>query len=115
VRIYRHSSKARIRHLPPVLRAELTEKTFWQGELELDSFWAWVQQWALLGIIVGQILYTSVSENLKEFGTLKAMGASDRVIYSVIVEQALWMAILGYLPGMFFFGVELGRMQLRAS
>jgi len=66
--------------------------------------------------IVGQILYTSVSENLKEFGTLKAMGASDRVIYSVIVEQALWMAILGYLPGMVLcFRGELGRMQLRAS
>jgi len=44
------------------------------------------------------------------------MGASDRVIYSVIVEQALWMAILGYLPGMVLaFMWELGRMQLRAS
>jgi putative ABC transport system permease protein len=28
------------------------------------------------------------------------MGASDWVIYSVIIEQALWMAVLGYLPGM---------------
>ena len=27
------------------------------------------------------------------------MGASDWVLYSVIVEQAVWMAILGYLPG----------------
>lgn len=51
-------------------------------------------------VIVGQILYSSVSDHLKEFGTLKAMGASDRVIYSVIVEQALWMAVLGYFPGM---------------
>ena len=52
------------------------------------------------GIIVGQILYASVSDRLKEFGTLKAMGASDFTIYSVILEQALWMAILGYLPSM---------------
>ncbi len=51
-------------------------------------------------IIVGQILYSSVSDHLKEFGTLKAMGASNWFIYSVIVEQALWMAILGYIPGM---------------
>ncbi|MDF5725860.1 MAG: ABC transporter permease [Rhizonema sp. PD37] len=50
-------------------------------------------------IIVGQILYSSVSDNLKEFGTLKAMGASDWVIYGVIVEQAMWMAVLGYVPG----------------
>lgn len=51
-------------------------------------------------IIVGQILYSSVSDHLKEFGTLKAMGASDWVIYGVIIEQALWMAILGYIPSM---------------
>ncbi|MBE9180952.1 ABC transporter permease [Oculatella sp. LEGE 06141] len=49
-------------------------------------------------VIVGQILYSSVSDNIKEFGTLKAMGASDWIIYRVIIEQALWMAILGYIP-----------------
>jgi putative ABC transport system permease protein len=51
-------------------------------------------------VIVGQILYSSVSDHLKEFGTLKAMGASDWVIYRVIVEQSLWMAVLGYIPSM---------------
>ncbi|MDY6940442.1 MAG: FtsX-like permease family protein [Cyanobacteriota bacterium] len=60
---------------------------------------------AVVGIVVGtivvaQILYSSVSDRIKEFGTLKAMGASDGVLYGVIVEQALWMAILGYIPGM---------------
>jgi putative ABC transport system permease protein len=50
-------------------------------------------------IVVGQILYSSVSDHLKEFGTLKAMGASNWVIYGVIIEQALWMAVLGYVPG----------------
>ncbi len=60
---------------------------------------------AIVGVIVGmvvvaQILYTSVSENLREFGTLKAMGASDWDIYSVILEQSLWMALLGYVPGL---------------
>jgi len=51
-------------------------------------------------VIVGQILYASVSDHLKEFGTLKAMGASDWLIYRIILEQALWMAVLGYVPGM---------------
>ena len=51
-------------------------------------------------VIVGQILYSSVSDHIKEFGTLKAMGASNRVIYGIILEQALWMAIIGYIPGM---------------
>ncbi len=60
---------------------------------------------AVVGVVVGivvvsQILYASVSDHLKEFGTLKAMGASDWFIYGVIIEQGLWMGILGYLPGM---------------
>lgn len=60
---------------------------------------------ATVGVIVGmvvvsQILYSSVSDHLKEFGTLKAMGASDWLIYRVITEQALWMAFLGYIPSM---------------
>ncbi|MEB3359887.1 MAG: FtsX-like permease family protein [Synechococcales bacterium] len=51
-------------------------------------------------VIVGQILYSSVSDHLREYGTLKAMGASDRMIYGVIIEQSLWMAGLGYVPSM---------------
>lgn len=53
-------------------------------------------------VIVGQILYSSVSDHIREYGTLKAMGASDRMIYGVIVEQALWMAVLGYIPSILF-------------
>jgi putative ABC transport system permease protein len=60
---------------------------------------------AVVGVVVGmvvvtQILYASVSEHIKEFGTLKAMGASNRVVYSIVMEQSLWMAFLGYVPGM---------------
>ncbi|NMG10328.1 FtsX-like permease family protein [Brasilonema sp. UFV-L1] len=60
---------------------------------------------AVVGVVVGavvvsQILYASVTDHIKEFGTLKAMGASDWFIYNVIIEQAIWMAILGYIPGM---------------
>ncbi|QDZ40646.1 FtsX-like permease family protein [Euhalothece natronophila Z-M001] len=68
----------------------------------------------VVGIIVGivvvsQILYSSVSDHLKEFGTLKAMGASSQMIYQVIIEQAVWMAILGYLPGMILsLGIAYG-------
>lgn len=51
-------------------------------------------------VVVGQILYASVTDHLQEFGTLKAMGSSDWFIYRIILEQALWMAVLGYLPGM---------------
>lgn len=55
--------------------------------------------------IVGQILYAAASDRQREFGTLKAMGASDGVLRWTIIEQALWMAILGYVPGL---GLSLG-------
>jgi putative ABC transport system permease protein len=85
-------------------RKELTKKneSFWQKRTGIGFV---LGLGAIVGIIVGivivgQILYSSVSDHLKEFGTLKAMGVSDRVVYGVIIEQALWMAVLGYLPSM---------------
>lgn len=85
-------------------QAELTIKTqrFWQKRTGVGFILGLGAAVGIIvgGIIVGQILYSSVSDHLKEFGTLKAMGASDWTIYGVIVEQALWMAVLGYLPGM---------------
>lgn len=54
---------------------------------------------ALMGLVVGvvvagQVLYTSTLEHLKEYGTLKAMGASNTQVASAIVSQA----IVGALP-----------------
>ncbi|MGD1851021.1 MAG: ABC transporter permease [Cyanophyceae cyanobacterium] len=59
---------------------------------------------AVVGIIVGvaivgQILYTLTSDRIREFGTLKAMGASDWTLRKIVIEQALWMGLCGYLPG----------------
>jgi putative ABC transport system permease protein len=96
--------KAALPNTRILTREEVTEKnqTFWQKRTGIGFV---LGLGALVGIvvgvvIVGQILYSSVSDHLKEFGTLKAMGVSDRVVYGVIIEQALWMAVLGYLPSM---------------
>jgi putative ABC transport system permease protein len=55
---------------------------------------------AVLGLLVGlavvaQTLYASVTERIKEFGTLKAMGADDRCIARFLLSQALGTALLG--------------------
>ncbi|MGQ0793105.1 MAG: FtsX-like permease family protein [Deltaproteobacteria bacterium] len=47
-------------------------------------------------IIVGQTIYTSTSEHLREFGTLKAIGAKNSDIYKIIFQQALMNAVIGY-------------------
>jgi putative ABC transport system permease protein len=59
---------------------------------------------ALLGfivgmVIVGQTIYSSTLEHLKEYGTLKAIGATGREIVSLIACQALVYAFIGYLIG----------------
>jgi putative ABC transport system permease protein len=59
---------------------------------------------ALVGLVVGmtvvgQILYTSVAEHIKEYGTLRAIGAPGSLFYRIVGEQAILMAVLGYVPG----------------
>jgi len=59
---------------------------------------------ALLGIAVGvvvvaQTLYATTVDHLKEFATLRAIGASGRYIQAVIIKQALISAVIGYTIG----------------
>lgn len=60
---------------------------------------------AVLGLVVGfvvvaQTIYATTMDHLKEFGTLKAMGAPNRYVYKVILTQAAISAVLGYALGM---------------
>ncbi|MGB7441733.1 MAG: FtsX-like permease family protein [Coleofasciculaceae cyanobacterium] len=98
----KQSLEATLPNIRAYTKEEFIEKTqvFWQGRTGIGFV---LGLGAVVGIIVGviivgQILYSSVSDHLKEFGTLKAIGASDSLIYSVIIEQSLWMAVLGYVP-----------------
>lgn len=52
-------------------------------------------------VIVYQVLYTDVSEHLPEYATLKAMGYSDRALLAVVLQEALILAVLGFVPGYF--------------
>jgi len=85
-------------------------QTFWQKRTGIGFLLGWCSSWGNCWVSLLVRSSTPLSDHLKEFGTLKAMGASDWVIYGVIIEQALWMAILGYLPAWFFaLAWELGR------
>jgi putative ABC transport system permease protein len=60
---------------------------------------------ALLGLVVGfvvvaQTIYATTVDHLKEFGTLKAMGAPNSYVYKVIITQATISAVMGYGLGM---------------
>ncbi|WP_375509552.1 ABC transporter permease DevC [uncultured Nostoc sp.] len=53
-------------------------------------------------VIVYQILYTEVADHLAEYATLKAIGYTQNYLLTVILQEALLLAILGYFPGIVF-------------
>jgi putative ABC transport system permease protein len=60
---------------------------------------------ALLGLVVGvvvvaQTIYATTMDHLREYGTLKAMGASNGYLYRVIIQQAVISAVTGYALAM---------------
>ncbi len=50
-------------------------------------------------IIVYQILYADVMQNLEEYATLKAIGYSDGFLSAVVLEQGVILSVLGFVPG----------------
>ena len=59
----------------------------------------------LLGVLVGLVmvaetLYALVLDRLSEFGALKAMGAKESHVVAILVSQAVVMALLGSIIGL---------------
>jgi putative ABC transport system permease protein len=81
---------------------------------------------ALMGLIVGliivyQILFSDVQDHLHEYATLKAIGYTHGYLRNVVLQEAVIMAVLGYLPGMgvaylvFSRGADATRLPLEMS
>lgn len=49
--------------------------------------------------IIGLIIYTATLEKSREYGVLKAIGFSNRRLYSVVFQQSLLAAMAGFLLG----------------
>ena len=65
--------------------------------------------------IAGQTFYNFTLENLRYFGTLKAMGATNGILLRMILLQALLVGILGYglgVGGATLFGYLFGGTEL---
>ncbi|NJO30164.1 MAG: FtsX-like permease family protein [Richelia sp. SL_2_1] len=78
-----------------------TEKKYWESGGIGFIFNIGVVVGFIVGIvIVYQILYSDVSEHLPEYATLKAMGYSDGYLMMMLMQEALILSVLGFLPGM---------------
>ncbi len=50
-------------------------------------------------IVVYQILYTDVTNNLPNFATMKAIGFTDGALFRIVIRQGIILSVLGYIPG----------------
>lgn len=50
-------------------------------------------------MIVGLVIYTITVERQREYGVIKAIGAANRVLYQVVLTQALATALAGAIMG----------------
>ncbi len=67
----------------------------------------------IVGImVVYQIMYSDVANNLPQYATLKAMGYRDRYLIGVLVQESLMLAVFGYIPG---FTLSLALYKLAAD
>ena len=77
------------------------EKNYWQSSTAIGFIF---NLGVGLGIIVGivvvyQILYSNVAEHLPQYATLKAIGYRHKYLLSMVLQQAFFIAVLGYIPG----------------
>ena len=77
------------------------ERDYWNSATPIGYVFAFG---AIMGFVVGaiivyQILFADVSEHLGEYATLRALGYPNRYISGVVVQQALILGVLGYIPG----------------
>jgi len=60
-------------------------------------------------IIIGLTLYSAATDRIKDYATLKAIGADNRFVRKLIITQALIFAVTGFIIGVFLMeGFRLG-------
>ena len=91
-------------HVDVYTRSEFSAKTrrYWSGTTGVGVA---LFTSAFLGILVGTAvvaltLYMSISDHIKEYGTLKAVGVSNGRIMALIGHQSLLLGILGAICGL---------------
>ena len=77
------------------------ELAYWEGTTPIGYVFGFGLVMGLVvgGIIVYQILFADVSDHLREYATLKALGYSDLALSGVVLQEAVMLALLGFVPG----------------
>jgi len=90
------------------------ELTYWRDNTTIGFVFSLL---AIMSFIVGiilvyQILYTDISDHWAEYATLKAIGYSNLYLLGVVMQEALILAIMGFVPGCL---ISVGLYKLTAN
>ncbi len=98
--------RARIEALPHLAAFTQTQmssrtRTYWSSRTGVGAgFFTTAVLGVIVGfVVVGQILYSGTLQYIREYGTLKAMGARNSAVVRVILAQAMISAALGFVVG----------------
>jgi putative ABC transport system permease protein len=90
-------------HLKSFTTAQMSDRTrtYWSSRTGVGAgFFTTAVLGIIVGfVVVGQILYSGTLQYLREYGTLKAMGARNSAVVRVILAQAMISAALGFVVG----------------
>ncbi|HIK43450.1 MAG TPA: FtsX-like permease family protein [Leptolyngbyaceae cyanobacterium M65_K2018_010] len=65
-------------------------------------------------VIVYQILYTDIRDHLREYATLKAIGFGGGYLFKTVIQEAIILAVMGYIPGL-ILALGLYELATRAT
>jgi putative ABC transport system permease protein len=90
------------------------EQAYWRKESPIGFIFTMGAAMAFVVgmVIVYQVLSTDVNAHLKEYATFKAMGYRHSYLLGIVFEEAMILAIVGFIPG---FVLPLGLYSLAAK
>ena len=90
-------------HLAAYTTSEMSRRTraYWSSRTGVGAgFFTTAVLGVIVGfVVVGQILYSGTLQYIREYGTLKAMGARNGMVVRVILAQAMISAAIGFVVG----------------
>ncbi|NER28237.1 MAG: FtsX-like permease family protein [Symploca sp. SIO1C4] len=78
------------------------ELTYWRENTNIGFIFSLLASMSfIVGVVlVYQILYTDVADHWVQYATLKAMGYSNRYLLTVVLQEAIILSFLGFVPGL---------------
>lgn len=79
----------------------MRERKYWEENTNIGFVFSLL---TTMGFVVGiilvyQILYTDVADHWSEYATLKAIGYTNRYLFWVVIQEAIILSVLGFIPG----------------